>query len=87
MAALPERDKYKILLIKDNLNDMKKNLAHSFEPLFATKPKGIGLGLAITKTHVERYGGSIEVQSELAEGSTFIVRLHVHTKEEEEDGQ
>lgn len=36
---------------------------------------GTGLGLAITKQLIELQGGSIEVQSKLGEGSTFIVNL------------
>jgi two-component system OmpR family sensor kinase len=36
---------------------------------------GSGLGLAICKSIVEAHGGSIEVQSELGSGTTFIVRL------------
>ena len=36
---------------------------------------GSGLGLAIAKSIVEQHHGSIDVQSELGEGSRFIVRL------------
>ena len=58
-------------------DDIKK----IFEPLFTTKAKGIGLGLALTKTLVEGNGGVIEVESEESKGSTFTVRLPVSEKE------
>jgi signal transduction histidine kinase len=52
-------------------------LAKIFEPLFTTKAKGIGLGLAIIKTLVEGHGGTITASSAGApgRGSTFTVRL------------
>jgi len=46
-----------------------------FEPLFTTKAKGIGLGLAISETLIERHGGTIEVESEVGKGSIFTVKL------------
>jgi len=53
----------------------EENLEKIFEPLFTTKPKGIGLGLAITKRLVEQNSGVIEVETQVAEGTTFTVRL------------
>jgi signal transduction histidine kinase/DNA-binding response OmpR family regulator len=36
---------------------------------------GLGLGLYITRQVVEAHGGTIQVQSELGQGSTFVVEL------------
>ncbi|GAB4301939.1 MAG: hypothetical protein Fur0034_16300 [Desulfuromonadia bacterium] len=54
-------------------------LPHVFAPFFTTKEagKGTGLGLAISRQIVERYGGSIQVESEEGKGATFTVRLPV----------
>ena len=56
----------------------KEDQGRLFEPLFTTKAKGIGLGLAITRTLVEKHAGTIEVRSEVGKGSTFTVRLPMH---------
>jgi signal transduction histidine kinase len=48
-----------------------------FEPYFTTKPAGIGsgFGLATVRDIVRRYHGTIEVESEPGEGTTFTLRL------------
>jgi signal transduction histidine kinase len=53
----------------------EENLGKLFEPLFTTKAKGIGLGLAVTRTLVDGHGGTIKVESEVGVGTTFTVRL------------
>ena len=52
-----------------------ENLDKLFEPLFTTKAKGIGLGLALVKGLVEGHGGRIEIKSVQGQGSTFTVKL------------
>jgi two-component system, NtrC family, sensor kinase len=52
-----------------------KDLARIMEPLYSTKARGLGLGLAIARSIVEKNQGSLRVQSELGRGSTFTVRL------------
>lgn len=52
--------------------------AHIFDPFFsrrADQAKGTGLGLAISRAIVERYGGTIEVDSVPGEGTMFTIRF------------
>lgn len=53
------------------------NMSRLFQPLFTTKPKGIGLGLVVCRNLVEANGGRIEVKSESGKGTTFMVLLPV----------
>lgn len=66
------------LTVEDNGIGIKKELQHDiFHPFYTTKEvvKGTGLGLSVTLGIVESHGGQIAVESELHEGSTFIVTL------------
>lgn len=54
----------------------KKVLRHVFEPFFSHgKKKGTGLGMATVKKIVEEHGGSLEVQSEVDEGTLVIITI------------
>ncbi|MFC2019752.1 nitrogen regulation protein NR(II), partial [Chloroflexota bacterium] len=46
-----------------------------FDPLVTTRAKGIGLGLAVCKTIIDRHEGSIEVESDEGKGTAFTLRL------------
>jgi two-component system, NtrC family, sensor kinase len=48
-----------------------------FEPFFTTKKSGTGLGLAIAYGIVERHRGTLEVESAVGRGTTFIMTLPV----------
>ncbi len=56
-------------------------LPHIFEPFFTTKSGqiqgqgGMGLGLSVSRSLIEAFGGSIEVQSTANHGSRFILHL------------
>ena len=49
--------------------------ARLFEPFFTTRAEGTGLGLAIARGVVRAHGGNIEVISQPAQGSEFILTL------------
>lgn len=46
-----------------------------FTPLFTTKAKGQGLGLAVVKRLVEALGGSIIFESQVGKGTVFTISL------------
>ena len=48
---------------------------------FTRRAEGTGLGLPITRHLAEMHGGTLDVHSILGEGSTFTVRLPIHTEE------
>ena len=50
-------------------------LAKAFEPLYTTKARGAGFGLAICKKIVESHGGSISITSEPGKGTQVLVSL------------
>jgi len=46
-----------------------------FDPLFTTKAKGVGLGLSVCKTIIERHQGDIKMKSQAGKGTTFTLSL------------
>ncbi len=48
-----------------------------FEPLFTTKARGIGLGLAVSRRLAESNGGELRLLDEHGPGATFALRLPV----------
>jgi two-component system, NtrC family, sensor histidine kinase HydH len=50
-----------------------------FEPLFTTKSKGTGLGLAVVATMLKRHGCAISLQSEVGRGTEFAIEIPAQT--------
>jgi signal transduction histidine kinase len=53
------------------------NEARIFEPLFTTKTRGIGLGLALSKSLAQANGGDLTLVSRAGEGARFLFTLTV----------
>jgi signal transduction histidine kinase len=62
-------------------------VARVMEPLYSTKARGLGLGLAIARAIVEKHGGGLRVRSELGKGTTFTVRLTAVREESPQEGK
>ncbi len=76
---LPQSRQAEIQVRDDGAGIAPELLPRLFEPFLTTKEtgKGVGLGLAISKSIIERHGGTIEVESQVGRGTTFYVFLPV----------
>ena len=74
-----ESDKQVEVRVTDNGIGMTEEVrSRIFDPFFTTKGKaGMGLGLAVSYGIICRHEGSLEVESELGRGTSFIIKLAV----------
>lgn len=59
----------------------EKMIKKIFDPLYTTKPKGIGMGLAICHGIIDKHNGTIEVKSREGKGTNMIVKLPLEDKD------
>ena len=80
--------KYRFLVSDNGMGmsaDFKDTIFDAFtraESSMTNKIQGTGLGMAITKNLVEAMGGSIDVESELSQGSCFEVLMDLRIAED-----
>ncbi len=74
--ATGRRDNFLEVKVTDTGVGIPENaIKKIFDPLYTMKAKGIGLGLAVCKSIIDRHQGHIEVESEVGKGTTFSIKL------------
>jgi two-component system, LuxR family, sensor kinase FixL len=79
----PAGDKMIVVQVDDTGSGISKEMATKlFQPFATTKPRGMGVGLSISRTIVEAHGGEIEAKPRPDGGTTFRFTLPSVRKEE-----
>ena len=75
--TVSEKDGIARLLITDNGSGMgHETLQRLFEPYFTTKKTGLGLGLVATLSIIQAHRFTIDVESSINKGTTFIITFN-----------
>lgn len=73
-SRMDEQRKCAVIEVADSgCGIASENMAKIFEPFFSTKPKGTGLGLAVSYAIVKSHGGDINAFSKPGEGTPFVL--------------
>ncbi len=80
IAAYQENENAIISIADTGKGIAGENMGKLFTPLFTTKAKGQGFGLAVCKRIVEAHGGKINVESKINKGAKFIITLPLGRK-------
>ena len=73
-------DRVMVVVTDDGPGIPEENMEKVFSPLFTTKSEGIGLGLSISVSILEKLGGNISVRNEPERGASFTVELPLRFK-------
>ena len=77
-------DRFAEVMFKDSGKGIDDEVMKSiFDPLFTTKTKGTGLGLAVCQQVVAKHGGTIQATSQNGDGATFTIKLPLDTNGQE----
>ncbi|MDQ7780047.1 MAG: [Fe-Fe] hydrogenase large subunit C-terminal domain-containing protein [Planctomycetota bacterium] len=60
-----------------------ENVPRLFDPFFTTKERGLGLGLSVVYGIIKRHEGDIQVESNVGQGSAFVVSLPAQPRKDE----
>jgi signal transduction histidine kinase len=75
ITGRPQGDGVEVAVTDTGVGIPREQLGRIMEPLYSTKARGLGLGLALARAILEKNGGHLRVVSEPGRGSTFTVFL------------
>jgi len=71
-------DRIVVVVANDGPPIAPEHIEHVFDPFFTTRPDGVGLGLAVSRSIIRQHGGSISVENqEGGRGVAFTITLPV----------
>lgn len=74
-ASKNHENKTEISISDNGSGISKETIDKVFIPFFTTKEKGSGIGLSLSRQIIRMHGGTIEINSQIGEGTTVTVEL------------
>jgi len=74
-AAVPAQRRVELTVRDSGPGMTPEQLKRVFTPFYTTKPKGLGVGLALAKRIVERFGGHIHIDSAPGRGTAVSLSM------------
>ena len=79
-----EKKEFVTIMVKDTgCGIAKQDLSKIFEPFYTTKSQGTGLGLAIIRNIIDKHNGSINCESIVGKGTSFIIKPPKNVKSDD----
>ena len=75
IAAQQDHGTIEVAVSDSGIGIPREDFSRIMEPLYSTKSRGIGLGLAIVRAILDKHNGTLQVNSEVSRGTTMRVSL------------
>ena len=74
-TCLDHEDRVRLVISDTGPGLDNEALGHIFKPFVTTKPEGVGIGLSISRSIIERHGGRLWAESTPGQGAVFSFTL------------
>ena len=74
-SIVVDGDQVKVTVSDTGVGIHPASISHLFEPFYTTKPRGMGMGLAVARSIVKAHGGQLSARRNPDRGSTFEIVL------------